>query len=68
MVIVFIFAFYILIPVFVIVTLIDLYGTEMNSLYKLLWFIGILLLPVLGAILYFLISKKGAKDTSIAAS
>jgi hypothetical protein len=43
-----------------IVALIDLLGGRGSATHKLLWFVIIFFLPVLGMILYFLIGKNSA--------
>ena len=43
-----------------IVALIDLLGGSGSAQHKLLWTLLILILPLLGPILYFLIGRKGS--------
>jgi len=45
-----------------IVAIIDILGGSGSASHKLLWFIVVFFLPVLGMILYFLIGKNRATD------
>jgi hypothetical protein len=45
-----------------IVAIIDILGGSGSAQHKLLWFIVVFFLPVLGMILYFLIGKNRATD------
>ena len=45
-----------------IVAIIDILGGSGSATHKLLWFIVVFFLPVLGMILYFLIGKNRATD------
>jgi hypothetical protein len=45
-----------------IVAIIDILGGSGSATHKLLWFIVVLFLPVLGMILYFIIGKNRATD------
>ena len=51
-----------LILVLDIVAIIDILGGSGSLTHKLLWFLIVLFLPVLGMILYFLIGKNRATD------
>jgi hypothetical protein len=45
-----------------IIAIIDILGGSGSATHKLLWFVIVLFLPVLGMILYFLIGKNRATD------
>jgi len=45
-----------------IVAIIDILGGRGSGTHKLLWFLIVFFLPVLGMILYFLIGKNQATD------
>jgi hypothetical protein len=45
-----------------IIAIIDILGGSGSASHKLLWFIVVFFLPVLGMILYFLIGKNRATD------
>jgi hypothetical protein len=45
-----------------IIAIIDILGGSGSAQHKLLWFLVVFFLPVLGMILYFLIGKNHATD------
>jgi hypothetical protein len=51
-----------LILVLDIIAIIDILGGRGSAQHKLLWFIIVFFLPVLGMVLYFLIGKNRATD------
>ena len=60
MLVVFIFALFVFTAIFVIRMLIDLYNSDLEILYKLIWFVAIISFPLIGAGLYY-ISIKSSK-------
>ena len=52
----------ILILVLDIVAIIDILGGSGSAQHKIIWFLVVFFLPVLGMILYFLIGKNHATD------
>jgi hypothetical protein len=52
----------VLVLVLDIVAIIDIIGGRGSATHKLIWFLVVLFLPVLGMILYFLIGKNRATD------
>ncbi len=49
---------WLLILVLDIVALVDIYKSAMDSTKKALWFLGVLIFPVVGMVVWFLVGKK----------